>query len=264
MGTSADRTRRRGDRIKFLGTAGARFVVSKQLRSSGGIWLSLAGAEILIDPGPGSLLLCSRSRPRLEPSRLDAIILTHKHIDHSGDINAMIEAMTEGGSRKRGQVLAPADALAKEPVIFPYLRDFPGKIEYLTEGGSYRIGSVSLFTPRRHIHPVETYGLHFEANGKTLSLISDTRYFEGIEQCYPGRILVIYTVLLQPYPDRVIEHLSLEDARRIIKANRPGLTLLTHFGMMVLNARPRALAENMGRDLGLRVEAARDGMEVAI
>ncbi len=73
------------DSIKFLGTAGARFVMLKQLRASGGIWLELAGARLLIDPGPGTLVRCAKSRPRLDPAKLDAIVLTHKHLDHSSD-----------------------------------------------------------------------------------------------------------------------------------------------------------------------------------
>ena len=32
-----------GNTITFLGTAGARFMVTKQLTASGGIWLSLDG-----------------------------------------------------------------------------------------------------------------------------------------------------------------------------------------------------------------------------
>ena len=250
------------DRIKFLGTAGARFVVSKQLRSSGGIWLSLAGEEILIDPGPGTLVQCWKSRPKLNPAKLDAIILTHKHIDHSGDINVMIEAMTEGGWAKRGIVFAPADALEGDPVILRYIRDFPESITTLTEGGQYRVGEVTFSTPRRHIHSVDTYGLNVEGNRKTLSLISDTRYFEGIEKLYPGRVLILNTFLHQPYFNRVIDHLNLEDAEKIILANRPELTLLTHFGMMLLGAQPGKLARQLSQKLSLKIQAARDGMEV--
>ena len=44
------------DFIKFLGTAGARFVMIKQLRASGGIWVSAAGRNILIDPSNPSYL----------------------------------------------------------------------------------------------------------------------------------------------------------------------------------------------------------------
>ena len=44
--------------IKFVGTAGARFVVAKQLRSSGGLWFSLQGMNLYLDPGPGALVRC--------------------------------------------------------------------------------------------------------------------------------------------------------------------------------------------------------------
>ena len=84
------------DFIKFLGTAGARIVVSKQLRASGGMWYSLDGYNVLVDPGPGCLVRCISSRPKMDPMKLDAIILTHRHLDHAADVNVMIEAMTEG------------------------------------------------------------------------------------------------------------------------------------------------------------------------
>ncbi|HHT9154100.1 MAG TPA: hypothetical protein ACFYEM_11335, partial [Candidatus Hypogeohydataceae bacterium YC40] len=58
--------------IKFLGTAGARFVVSTQLRASGGIWFSLDGVNIIGDPGPGCLVRCTSSRPKMNPARLNA------------------------------------------------------------------------------------------------------------------------------------------------------------------------------------------------
>ena len=58
------------DYIKFLGTAGARFAVMRQIRKTGGIWLSLDNTKILIDPGPGSLVRCLSSKPPLNPQEL--------------------------------------------------------------------------------------------------------------------------------------------------------------------------------------------------
>ncbi len=145
--------------LKFLGTAGARFVMIEQLRSSGGLWISNKDTNVLIDPGPGSIVRCSTSRPKLNPTKLDAIILTHKHLDHSNDINVMIEAMTEGGFKKRGVVFCPSDALGEDSVILKYAAKFPESIKALQANSDYKVGDFSFKTSMRHIHPVETYGL---------------------------------------------------------------------------------------------------------
>lgn len=73
----------RADYFKFLGTGGARFVVAKQLRASGGIFLNFPGKKMILDPGPGALVRLVHSRPPLDPTGLEAIFLTHKHIDHA-------------------------------------------------------------------------------------------------------------------------------------------------------------------------------------
>ena len=80
------------DTITFLGTAGARFMVSRQLAASGGMWLSLHGTEILVDPGPGCIV--QSTKRKLNSEKLSAIIISHRHLDHSADVNIMVEAMT--------------------------------------------------------------------------------------------------------------------------------------------------------------------------
>lgn len=248
------------DYLKFLGTAGARFVMIKQLRASGGIWVSCKGTNVLIDPGPGSIVRCSLSKPKLDPSTLDAIILTHRHLDHASDINVMIEAMTEGGFKKRGVVFCPEDALGQDGVILKYALGFPQAIETIKARHSYRAGDFRFQTSMRHIHPVETYGLKFNIGNTSVSLLTDTQYFPELADFYRTDILIICVVFFQPRPQ--IQHLNLSQARDLIKAIKPRTTILTHFGMTMLSAKPHIQAERLSAELGLEVRAAYDGMTI--
>lgn len=244
--------------IKFLGTAGARFVMIKQLRASGGIWISAFQKNILVDPGPGSIVQCNRSRPRLDPSRLDAVILTHRHLDHSGDVNVMIEAMTEGGFKKRGFLFCPKDALDEDPVVLKHTRNFLKKIEILKENSTYEVEGFVFQTSMRHIHTTETYGIKFKLGKTSISYLVDTKYFPELKDFYSTDILIIAVVFYQPRPE--IEHLSLSEAKQIISQTKPKKAILTHFGMTILRAKPHLLAQKLTEELGIEVVAAYDGM----
>ncbi|HHT9121087.1 MAG TPA: MBL fold metallo-hydrolase [Candidatus Hypogeohydataceae bacterium YC41] len=260
--------------IKFLGTAGARFVVSTQLRASGGIWFSLDGVNILGDPGPGCLVRCIASRPKMNPARLNAIMITHRHLDHCADVNIMIEAMTEGGTKKRGVLFAPRQALEEDPVVFQYVRKFLSRLEILKEGGTYFVGSppkadatqldgVSFSTPIRHQHPVETYGVNFKTPLVTISWVVDTAFFPELLKLYKGEVLILHSVRYKDENDKEkgIYHLNLDDVKTIVNELRPKVTFLTHFGMKMLKAKPHELARELSEETGCRVIAASDGMK---
>ena len=245
--------------IKFLGTAGARVVVSRQVRASGGIWLSLDGTSLYIDPGPGALAKCFSSRPPLLPSTLDGILLSHRHLDHSGDINAMIEAMTEGTFKRKGVVLAPAEALNKDPVILKYVRKYPEKIETIKAGKKYKIGNLTVSAPVKHIHHnTETYGFKIKGKKITVAYIADTKYFPELIKAYKADIIIVSVLRIDPSP---LEHLSVEDVKKIIKGIRPEATILTHFGMWMIKAKPWMVAKELSKELKAKVVAAADGMK---
>ncbi len=252
------------DYVKFLGTAGARIVVSKQLRASGGMWYSLQGFNVLVDPGPGCLVRCISSRPKMDPMKLDAIILTHRHLDHAADVNVMIEAMTEGGFKKRGTLYTPEDALTEDPIVLQYVRSYIPKIEIIREGGRYKLSdTVSFETPLKHHHPSETYGINFFTPNYTISLIVDTRYFPELLKHYKGEILIINVVRYTVDKDMKtwLYHLSIADVKEIVTTLKPKVTILTHFGMTMIKAQPRKVAERLSQETGLKIIAAGDGMK---
>jgi len=248
------------DFIKFLGTAGARFVMIKQLRASGGLWINAAGVNILVDPGPGSIVRCAKCKPKLNPALLDAIILTHKHLDHSNDINVMIEAMTEGGFKKRGVVFCPSDAVNVDSVIFNYAKQLPEKIEILKPLSRYNLKGFEFETSMRHQHPAETFGVKFKIKNTRIALLADTKYFKELTDFYKTDILIIGVVFKLARPE--VEHLCFSEAESIIRDIKPKKAILTHFGMTMLAAKPKILAEDLTQRLGIEVLAAYDGMNI--
>ncbi|RLA89050.1 MAG: MBL fold metallo-hydrolase, partial [Deltaproteobacteria bacterium] len=127
----------------------------------------MKGKNIILDPGPGTLVKCAKSKPKIDVTKLDGIILTHAHIDHSADLNILIDAMTNGGLKKQGILFAPNESVNGEnAVIFKYLRDFLQKIIILEANKEYNLGELTFSTSIKHQHPVETYGIIFNLNGR--------------------------------------------------------------------------------------------------
>jgi phosphoribosyl 1,2-cyclic phosphodiesterase len=250
--------------VLFLGSGGARFVVARQLRASGGMWLRLGDTQIHVDPGPGALVRALSHVPPCNPRELDAIVLSHKHLDHSGDVNALIEAMTSGGFRRRGALLAPADAFDHEPVVLPYVRHYVERLVRLEpSAGPYRIGSVELRTSVVHVHAVQTYGLHFAHEDLRVAYVPCGRYFDGLAEDYARLRPDVLIVNVLRYRDGIdADHLTWEQAGTLVGGVRPRVAIFQHFGTKMLEADPAKLAQELEDRLGLRVIAAYDGLTV--
>lgn len=79
---------RTGVAVQVLGSGGPE---STDRRASSGYLLWQDGKpRVLIDLGPGSAWRLEQTGARLED--LDAILLTHLHVDHSGDLPALVKA----------------------------------------------------------------------------------------------------------------------------------------------------------------------------
>jgi phosphoribosyl 1,2-cyclic phosphodiesterase len=246
--------------LKFLGTAGARFAVSTQVRHSGGLLWTLDGATIWVDPGPGALVRALSSRPKIDPARVDALVLTHRHLDYSGDATAVVEAMTRGGFSPRGTLLAPRDALEDEPVVFRYAHGFVARRLLLAEGARHELApGVTLETPLAHDHGVETYGYRLSAPGITAAHVVDTFWLDALPAAYAGVDLLLVNTTRLRGRDRRYLHLGADDAERLVGAIRPRLAILTHLGMQLPPGKAHAVAEEISGRTGVPTVAARDG-----
>jgi phosphoribosyl 1,2-cyclic phosphodiesterase len=248
------------DAIKFLGTAGARHVVARQVRHSGGLVYTLGGTRIWVDPGPGALVRALSSRPKVDPATVDALVVTHRHLDHAGDATAIVEAMTGGGFAPRGALFAPGDAIDEEPVVFRYAHSFLRRIERLRAAGSWAVAEgVTLECPLLHDHGVETYGYWLRWDGLSVAHVVDTFWMDALAEAYAGAdVLLVNTTRLKG-GDRRLLHLGADDAERLIAAIRPRTAVLTHFGMQLVRAGPDRVALGISERTGVPTVAARDG-----
>ncbi len=260
MAARVKQSSEQGDRIVFLGSGGARIVVAKQIRASGGIWFCLDRTEFLVDPGPGALVRMTSSRHKLNPTKLGGILLSHRHLDHCGDVNNMIEAMTMGGTEPRGSLFAPADALeGDDPVVLHYLRPFLEQVVTLEEKGTYRLGNVRFSCPVRHHHRGEVYGFRFEVPGLVISYIADTGYFPELADFYQADVVIMNVVRFKPSN---LDHLHAPEAEELARRMHPKLAVITHFGMTMIRARPWVVARDMSERTGVNIIAASDGKKV--
>jgi phosphoribosyl 1,2-cyclic phosphodiesterase len=244
-------------KLTFMGTAGARFMVAKQLAASGGLYIEEGNTRISLDPGPGAIV--QYAKRKVDLTKLDAIVISHRHLDHSNDVNVMIEAMTDGGFRHRGRLFCPSDALTDDPVVLKYIRNFPQEIVPLQPETDYTVGEVTFTTTPRHVHQVETFGFRF---GSRLGWVTDSAYYDGIAEQHKADVMVIHLVLMECRAG--LPHLCLDDAERIIREAKPRLAILTHYGMTVWRAHPWELAADLTQRIGTEVKAARDGMSVEL
>lgn len=239
-------------------------MVARQVAASGGLFLEDGQTKISLDPGPGAIVRYAQLGVDL--TTLDAVVLSHRHLDHVGDVNVMLEAMTDGGFQHRGQLFCSADALDDDPVVLKYVRRFPREIVRLQPETTYSVNGISFTTSGRHVHQVETYGFRFGDAGRAqgaqskIGWVTDSAYYEGISEQHKADVMIIHTVLRDCVPH--LPHLCIADAERIVREARPRVAFLTHYGMTVWRANPAEVAADMSQRTGVDVRAATDSLSI--
>jgi len=247
--------------VYLLGTAGARYVVAKQLRASAGTVLEEDGEFLLIDPGPGTIVHLAKHKIPVEKIR--NILVSHKHLDHSADLNVIVDAITEGTFKKRGRLFITKEAW-DEGVLLSYLREALDETIFLAEKEAYQTSKFSFKTTKKLLHSAETYGFIFNLkDGKSLGFLVDTAFFGELISEFQGVNYLIVNVVRYE-PKEGVLHLSAQDVRKLLASLRPELTVITHFGMTMLRANPFKVAKDLSAELNLKVVAAYDGLRLTL
>ncbi len=249
--------------ITFLGTGGGRVVVFRQLRHSGGMWLNLEGVNILIDPGPGSLIRIFERG--FDTRDIDIIVVSHRHLDHSADLNAVVESATESTKHPVSMLVCPKDVVSgDEPILLKYLRKGIKRLSIAKEGKKFEYKNIEIDIKVKHIHTgAETYGLEFSNRKKKIVYVPCGKFYEDMLKgySYGADIMIFNTTFVKPKGN--ILHLSAEDVLQMINTYKPKKAVITHFSLEMLKSNPKAIAKRLQRESGVQVIAAEDGMRVS-
>ena len=249
--------------IVFLGTGGGRFVTMTQKRRTAGIRILAKGLNLHLDPGPGALI--HSIEQGLNPQRLNAVLVSHCHPDHYTDAEILIEAMTNGMTRKRGLLAAPKSVLEGSNVcdvsISKYHQQMVEKKVEVAPGFKFSLDNISvLATMAKHTDP-DAVGFRFATGFGDFAYTSDSEYYEDIGKFYQGVRLLVLCVM-RPSGKPWKGHMSTDDAVKILDHVHPELAVMTHLGMSMLREGPEKQAKLIQEKTGVTTVAAVDGMTV--
>ena len=252
--------------LVFLGTGGGRFATITQKRRTGGIRFLSRSLNLHLDPGPGALIYSIDAG--LNPQKLKALLVSHRHPDHYTDAEILVEAMTHGMLKKRGIVAAPPNILSGTmeagPAISTYHQNMTEEVIAVKPGVDFRVGNAKIVsTETRHSDP-EAVGFRFEIPGVgAIGYTADTEYFEGIEEGFRGVRLLILSVM-RPLGSPWRGHMTPKEAAKIVDAVKPEMAVATHFGMKMLFSGPAHEVKLIENTTGVPAVAAFDGMRLQI
>jgi ribonuclease BN (tRNA processing enzyme) len=261
-------------KLTLLGSGGGRFVMLEQARGTGGFVLEIGGRMLLFDPGPGALANAKKYKVRLK--KLDGILVSHSHIDHTNDLSIVIEAMTWGAKKKRGFLVADSvtlDGAKGEPARINDYHKAPLEGIFPMEAGDSKEIEGLEITATESTHEegkpdldfgsckIPTHGYLVDAGGERFGYTSDGEYYSGMEKTFRGCDLLVLNCM-RPSDDPWPGQMDAKQARILIEKAKPKIAVLNHLGMKMVFGRAEREAAEIRKETGVRTIAARDGMVI--
>ena len=230
------------------------------------LWVKFDETSVLVDCGSGSLQKFVQAGGDL--SRLDAIVLSHAHLDHVGDLPNWLFALNGPEvARKKPLNLVTSRPLHHwiEAWLSP-LGDWVKPRQYriqshrIESGESLDISQINLTAFTVSHHPTSLGFRLRSTGGKLLVIPSDTEMCPSlVAGCRGADCLVIECAATDQDPIR--GHLSPRDLISVINRGEVGKVVLTH---RYLNARTADVTSQLQESLTIPVITGVDGMKLSI
>ena len=209
--------------ILFLGSGGARFVVARQLRASGGMWMRFGETQIHVDPGPrraGSRAFAraavqsARARRDRALAQASRPFRRRQRADRGDDVGRFSQARRGAGAGRRVRRRARRVAVrcAASSSASNASNRAADRISSATSSSTRRC-STSTRSRRTDCTSLRRNARRYLPCG---------RYFDGLAADYAKHQPDVLIVNVLRYGDQMnVDHLTWADARRVVDDIRP-------------------------------------------
>jgi|GEM_PF-416355 ribonuclease BN (tRNA processing enzyme) len=216
--------------------------------------------RLLVDVGSGAFMRMEETG--IHVNDIDAILLTHNHLDHNADVLTILKArwLEGGGELKIYGPLGTLNFFESLLEAFPYLRNkLKFKIFEIGESGEseeFKIGSIEIKSIPT-IHSIESRA--YLIDGKLL-ISGDTRCFKELMEVDCDTI--IHEMSLS-FGYEAIDHTTPENMAEFIGSARAERIYLTHMYPFALKEADK-ITELLSEKFRGEIEICQDMMEIPL
>jgi ribonuclease BN (tRNA processing enzyme) len=221
--------------------------------------VSTANTKLLVECGHGAVAVL---RQALALNRLDGVVVSHMHPDHFYDLIPLRNSfLHEDLPRipiylpRRGTQILDAVVRATE-LPEDYMTSWFDLIEF-DECAPFSVGDLTMHASRT-VHPIETFAITFDCDGRRLVHSSDTAWFSHLPALFANANLGLVEVTDYPHPHGGSgrSHLDPDEVARLLQESRLPRAVLTHYE----HAYEHAIHERVNSQVdGVDIEMARPG-----
>lgn len=232
-------------------------------RAAAGFLVRHEDTAVVLDLGTGTLANIQLHVPH---EQLDAVLVTHEHLDHCLDLLPLTVARVFHPEPLRPlPFVAPAGVFERLAAVErdQHRKEMYGLFEVreLGAGDAFEVGPLRITTGALP-HLVPNLGFRIEAAGVALAYTGDTGPSEEIEALAKGVDLLVSEASWEDERGILVEgHLTARQAAEHAAAAEAGTVLLTHFWNTVDRDRAR---EHAAAAFDGEVAVADEGMKVRV
>ncbi len=242
-------------RVTVLGSGSA---IPDGQRMQAGYLVETGGYAILLDCGSGILHRVAATDVGIDG--LDAVLLSHHHLDHVSDLIALLTARWLVGADPLPVVGPPGT----EALLQAGIEWYPD-LEAITldaavwSGSPERMGPFTIRSTET-VHSTTCFGYRLEADGAVVTYSGDTEACEAVISLAENSDVLIHDC---SFPDgmEIANHTTPAELAAVLEGSTIDTVLLTHLYPMTAGIEPE-MRETVAAGFDGTVEVAEDGMMI--